>query len=63
MIQKVLLFCKYLFFLIKAKKRFHDVIKMEGNKFKNVVVYNSTVPDFESIEKWLDSLNLQNGII
>ena len=48
---------------ILERQRFHDVVKMEGNKFKSVVTYNSKVPDFKSIEKWLSSLNLENANI
>ena len=48
---------------IIKRQRFHDVVKMEGNKFRSVVTYNSTVPDFKSIEKWLNSLNLENADI
>ena len=44
---------------ITERTRTHDVIKMEGNKFKSVVAYNSHDPDFKSLEKWLNSLNLE----
>jgi hypothetical protein len=37
----------------------HEVIKMDGNKMKGIVVYNSHVPDFEYTEKWLNSLNVE----
>ena len=44
---------------ITERTRTHDVIKMEGNKFKSVVAYNSHDPDFKSLEKSLNSLNLE----
>ena len=44
---------------ITERQRCHDVIKMEGNKIKSIVVYNSIVPESKSIEKWLNSLNLE----
>ena len=45
---------------ITELKRTHDVIKMDGNKIKSFVAYNSTVPEFKSTKKWLNSLNLEN---
>ena len=44
---------------ISKLSRTHDVIKMDGNKIKSFVAYNSHIPDFESTEKWLNSLNLE----
>jgi hypothetical protein len=44
---------------ITEHTRTYDVIKMEGNKFKSVVAYNSHDPDFKSLDKWLNSLNLE----
>ena len=44
---------------ITERMRCHDVIKMEGKRIKSIVVYNSIVPEFKSIGRWLNSLNVE----
>ncbi len=48
---------------ITERQRCHDVVKMEGNKIKSIIVYSTEVPELKSIEKWLNSLNLENANI
>jgi hypothetical protein len=44
---------------ISGRERCHDVVKMDGNKIKSIVVYNTAMPQFKFIEQWLNSLDVK----